>query len=113
MSEELSLQEIQKHWPQTLRLYLSGLFTSLFLTILSFTFAGFKLLREPLLIPLLIFLAVCQAFAQLIFFMHMGKEAKPRWMMVVFYFMVLVLVIVVIGSLWIIADLNHRVMPDM
>lgn len=113
MSEERSLKEIQKDWPQTLKLYLTGFLGSLILTVLSFTFAGFELFRGPILIALLIFLAVSQAFVQLIFFMHMGKEAKPRWMMLVFYFMVLVLAIVIIGSLWIIGDLNHRVMPEM
>ena len=113
MSEERSLKEIQKEWPQTLKLYLSGFLGSLVLTALSFTFAGFQLFKEPILIVLLVFLAICQAFVQLIFFMHMGKEAKPRWMTLVFYFMALVLLIVILGSLWIIFDLNQRVMPEM
>ena len=110
MSEERSLREIQKEWPQTLRLYLTGFVICLILTALSFSFAAFELLRTDILIAVLIFLAVCQAFVQLIFFMHMGKEAKPRWMLLVFYFMVLVLVIVILLTLWIITDLNNRVM---
>lgn len=113
MSEERSLQEIQKDWPQTLKLYVIGFTGSLFLTAVSFSITAIKLFPNRLLIPVLILLALIQAFVQLIFFMHMGKEAKPRWMLNIFYFMILVLAIVILGSLWIISDLNHRVMPTM
>lgn len=113
MSEERSLREIQKEWPQTLKLYLSGFALCLILTALSFIFAGKKIFHTPLLIGALILLAIVQAFVQLVFFMHFGKESKPRWMMVVFYFMATILIIVVVLSLWIISDLNTRVMPEM
>lgn len=113
MSEERSLKELQKGWPQTLRLYLTGFLGSLVLTLLSFSLAAAKLFPRPFLIGVLSFLAVAQFFVQLVFFMHFGKEAKPRWMMLVFYFMVLVVAILVLLSLWIITDLNHRVMPEM
>ena len=43
----------------------------------------------------------------------MGQEAKPRWETLIFCFMVLILLIIVIGSLWIMNDLNERVMPEM
>ena len=113
MSEERSLTEIQKDWPQTLKLYLSGFIGSLLLTGLSFSLAALRLFPTPFLIPILILLAIIQAFVQLIFFMHMGKEAKPRWMTLLFYFMVLVVFIVVLGTLWIMSDLDRRTMPDM
>ncbi len=113
MSEERSLKEIQKDWPQTLKLYLTGFVGSLIFTAFSFSFAAMELFPKRILIAILIFLAICQSLVQLIFFMHMGKEAKPRWMTLVFYFMVLVLGIVILLSLWIMTDLNHRVMPEM
>jgi len=113
MSEERSLREIQKDWPQTLKLYGIGFCGSLFLTGLSFSLAATHPFPRGILIGVLVFLALMQAIVQLIFFMHMGKEAKPRWMTLVFYFMVLVILIVVLGSLWIISDLDHRVMPAM
>ncbi|HSX10306.1 MAG TPA: cytochrome o ubiquinol oxidase subunit IV [Chlamydiales bacterium] len=111
MSEERSLKEIQKDWPQTLKLYLCGFVGSLILTGISFTFAALKVFSTPILIATLIFLALLQASVQLVFFMHMGKEAKPRWMTLVFYFMVMVVVIIALGTLWIMSDLNARVMP--
>ncbi|MBU6383774.1 MAG: cytochrome o ubiquinol oxidase subunit IV [Verrucomicrobia bacterium] len=113
MSEERSLKQIQKAWPQTLTLYLTGFIICLILTALSFFLGGTKALRRDLLIVVLVFLAVVQAFVQLAFFMHLTKHSKPRWMLIVFGFMVLVLVIVVTLSMWIMFDLNARVMPLM
>lgn len=113
MSEERSLKEIQKEWPQTLKLYLTGFVICLVLTALSFSLAAFKLLRPDLLVISLIVLAIVQAAVQLGFFMHFGKESKPRWMMLVFGFMVTILLIVVLLTLWIIGDLNQRGMMNM
>jgi cytochrome o ubiquinol oxidase operon protein cyoD len=50
---------------------------------------------------------------QLRFFLHLGQEAKPRWETMIFYFMVLVLLIIALGSLWIMHDLEERVMSNM
>ena len=61
----------------------------------------------------LVSLAFVQAIAQLLFFLHVGQEAHPRWETLIFCFMVLVLLIIAIGSLWIMHDLNDRVMSDM
>jgi len=55
-------------------------------------------------------LAVIQMFVQLIFFLHLGKENKPRWNTLIFAFMLLVLLIVVLGTLWIMHSLDTRVM---
>lgn len=113
MSEERSLKEVQKDWPQTFRLYVIGFVGSILLTAVAFSLAAVKLFSTKILIAVLVFLALTQAIVQLIFFMHLGKEEKPRWMTLVFCFMVLVIIIVVLCTLWIISDLNHRVMPEM
>lgn len=110
---ERNLTEIQKDWPQTLNLYIIGFFLSILLTGVSFSLVLFKDVLGSLLTYLLIFFALVQAAVQLIFFMHMGKEAKPRWMTTVFGFMVVVILIIVLCTLWIMWDLNHRVMPLM
>jgi cytochrome o ubiquinol oxidase operon protein cyoD len=113
MSEELSLKEMQKEWPQTLKLYIMGFTGSLLLTGVSFSVAALKPFAPHSLVAILVLLALTQAFVQLLFFMHFGKEVKPRWMTLIFWFMVMVLLIVVLGTLWIMTDLDHRVMPEM
>ena len=111
MSEEMSLKEMQKGWPQTLKLYAIGFLGSILLTAISFSLAALKLFSTKILILVLVFLALTQAIVQLIFFMHFGTEEHPRWKALIFWFMVLVILIFVLCSLWIISDLNHRVMP--
>lgn len=56
----------------------------------------------------LIFLAIIQLFVQLIFFLHLDRERKPRWNLQVMFFMLMILLIIVVGSLWIMANLNYR-----
>lgn len=113
MSHELSLQEIQKEWHGTLKSYVIGFLASILLTGLSFLLVITKAFSEQVLIHSIIGLAILQAVVQLLFFLHVGQEAKPRWETLVFYFMVMVLLIVVVGSLWIMFDLDNRLMPQM
>lgn len=57
--------------------------------------------------------AVAQALLQLFFFLHLGLESKPHWVMITFLFTILVMVIVVGGTLWIMSNLNYNLMPPM
>jgi cytochrome o ubiquinol oxidase operon protein cyoD len=113
MSGDLGLKEIQKEWHGTLRSYLIGFTASLLLTAASFFLVIARILPGRILIYAITGLAVAQATFQLLFFLHVGQEAKPRWETLLFCFMVMVLLIVVTGSLWIMYDLNERMMPDM
>jgi cytochrome o ubiquinol oxidase operon protein cyoD len=113
MSTDLSLKEIQKEWHGSLKAYVIGFFASLILTLISFSLVYTQWISGYTLIYTLIGLGVVQAIVQLIFFLHVGQEDKPRWETFTFAFMVLVLLIIIIGSLWIMNDLDHRVMPDM
>lgn len=110
---ELDLNEIKKEWHGTLKAYLIGFFFSLILTGISFYIALFSGIEKPLAIYLLVGLALIQAVAQLLFFLHLGQEASPQWETFIFCFMFLTLIIVVLGSLWIMHDLNVRTMPEM
>lgn len=113
MSTDLSLKEIQKEYHGTLRSYVIGFIASILLTTASFSIVITKLLSGNALIFTIVALALAQAIFQLLFFLHLGQEAKPRWETIVFYFMIVVLFIVAIGTLWIIYDLNNRVMSGM
>lgn len=113
MHEELSLKEIQKEWHGTYKAYLIGFIASLLLTAASFYIVLDRLFSGPILVYAILGLGFIQAVVQLLFFLHLGQEAKPRWETVVFLFMVMVLLIIVLGSLWIMYDLNDRVMAGM
>lgn len=110
---EDNLSEAQNQYHGSYKGYLIGFLLSLVLTAISFALAMTGVLPGHALLYTLAALALGQAIAQLLCFLHVGQEAKPRWELLVFLFMVMVLLIIATGSLWIIYDLNERVMPDM
>jgi cytochrome o ubiquinol oxidase operon protein cyoD len=110
---EFSLKEIQKKWHGTYSAYGFGFIISFVLTGISFLLVLIKIFSKEHLTYIIAIIAFIQAVCQLRFFLHIGQEEKPKWESLVFYFMVLVLLIIVLGSLWIMIDLNSRVMGDM
>lgn len=110
---ELSLKEVKKEWHGTLKSYVIGFLSSFVLTLISFGLVVTKSVAGPFLVYTLAALALFQACIQLIFFLHVGQEAKPRWETLIFLFMILILLVIVVGSLWVMNDLNDRVMTNM
>lgn len=113
MNEENSLAEIQKEWHGTLKSYLIGFILSLLFTAASFFLVASRLFSGRGLIFTIIGLGIVQAITQALFFLHVGRESKPRWESMLFLFMILVVLVVVLGTLWIMYDLNERVMSGM
>lgn len=113
MHHDPSFEHIKKEYHGTLTSYLIGLLVSLTLTIISFYLVWANVLSAQSLVYSLIGLALLQATAQLLFFMHLGKEEKPRWESISFFFMLTCVLIIVLGSLWIMYDLKMRVMGGM
>ncbi|GAB4225721.1 MAG: cytochrome o ubiquinol oxidase subunit IV [Chlamydiales bacterium] len=113
MEEELSLDEMQEKWKGTFRSYIIGFITSILLTFTSFLSVTFEIFPPQLLIYTIAALALMQAIIQLRYFLHLGQEEKPHWETHIFYFMVLVLLIIVLGSIWIMHDLHNRMMTYM
>lgn len=113
MHNELSLSAIKKEWHGSMKAYAIGFIGSIVLTGISFSLVIMKILNGKALVFTLVGLALMQAVVQLIFFLHVGQEAKPRWETLVFCFMLTILMIVAAGSLWIMYDLDNRVMADM
>lgn len=111
MENELHL--IQRQWHGSYSSYAIGFVFSLVLTATAFFVVMTRAMPGPALIGLVVGLGILQAIFQIVFFLHIGKEDKPYWETQMFLFMVLVLLVIVLGSLWIMYDLNHRLMGDM
>jgi cytochrome o ubiquinol oxidase operon protein cyoD len=90
------------------RSYTTGFIISIVLTLLAFYFVEQKVFEGWSLAISISILAVGQLLVQLLFFLHLGREEKPRWNLTAFLFMLLVIVIVVIGSLWIMHNLDYH-----
>lgn len=113
MHTDLSLKEMKKEWHGSIKAYAVGFTASLLFTSASFLLVITRVLTGRPLVWTLIALAMVQAIFQLLFFLHVGQEAKPKWETVVFGFMLLLLSIIALGSLWVMDDLKDRVMSDM
>ena len=92
--------------------YIIGFLLSLILTFSAYFLVTQQILTGWNLILTIAFLGVVQMVVQILFFLHMGVEKKPRWNLQSFLFMALVVVILVGGSLWIMHSLNTRMMPE-
>ena len=92
------------------RSYVMGFALSVLLTIIPYILVVNKLVWGWALVVSLFGFALLQLTVQLKFFIHLGHEQKPRWSWIVFVFMLLVLLIVVIGSLWIMQSLDYNMM---
>lgn len=82
--------------------YLLGLFLSILLTMAAYFFRA-----EVFLVAIF---AILQAGVQLIFFLNLTREPKPRWNLIIFLFMIMIVAIIVFGSIWIMNNLNYNLM---
>ncbi len=106
---------VSKHDPEhgTLRSYVTGFVTSIVLTVSAYLLVVNRgNATTGLIVKIIVALALIQFIVQLFFFLHLGKETKPRWKLFVFFFMILVVLILVFGSLWIMNNLNYRMTPS-
>lgn len=94
--------------------YVIGFVLSLLLTATAFTLVRVHVAHhhayptDSFMVAALPLLAVTQLFVQMVCFLHLGRESKPRWNAYAFAFAVTVVIIIVIGSLWIMSNLNYR-----
>ncbi len=91
--------------------YTIGFALSLLFTIAPYLLVAEKIASGTILLFWLALFAVAQVCVQLLFFLHINSEAKPRWQSLAFGFMSVVVVIVVFGSLWIMNNLHYNMMP--
>lgn len=96
----------------TLASYITGFILSLVMTLAAYLLVTHRNYSNVVIITAIITLALVQFFVQLFFFLHLGKETRPRWKLLVFGFMTTTVFIIVFGSLWIMSNLNGRMMNE-
>jgi len=95
----------------TLTSYIVGFVTSIVLTVEAYLLVAHHLIEGKSLAAAVAGLAITQFLVQLFFFLHLGRETKPRWKLLVFGMMLVVVMIFVFGSLWIMSNLNYHMTP--
>jgi cytochrome o ubiquinol oxidase subunit IV len=90
---------------------LTGLGLATLLTIVSFFIARTTLVWQPSIPVALAVLAIAQMGVHLVFFLHITTGPDNVNNVMALAFGVLIVFLVITGSLWIMANLNHNMMP--
>jgi cytochrome o ubiquinol oxidase operon protein cyoD len=93
------------------RSYVIGFALAVALTLASFWAAQTHLIYQPGLPAALVTLAIAQMGIHLIFFLHITTAPDNTNNVLALAFGVLIVCFVVFGSLWIMAHLNHMMVP--
>ena len=73
---------------------------------------GHMVFSHAFVISCITLMAIAQLYIQVIIFLHLGEDQRPRWKSLAFGFMALMTTILVAGSLWIMKNLDYSMMPS-
>jgi cytochrome o ubiquinol oxidase subunit IV len=91
--------------------YLVGLALATLLTVVSFFVSGTTLVWEPSIPVALVVLAIAQMGVHLVFFLHITSGPDNVNNVMALAFGVLIVLLLLTGSLWIMAHLNQNMIP--
>jgi cytochrome o ubiquinol oxidase subunit IV len=95
-----------------MRNYIYGFTLSILLSLTAYFMVLDHLLEGQVLVFAILALALIQFCVQLIFFLHLDQEVGPRWNLTIFLSTVSLIMVVVVGSLWIMNHLNYNHMSS-
>ena len=95
----------------TVTIYLAGLALAILMTGVSFFIAGTSLVWGPSIPVALTVLAIAQMGVHLVFFLHITTGPDNVNNVMALAFGVLIVLLLIVGSLWIMSHLNHNMMP--
>ena len=90
----------------SVRSYTIGFFLSLALTFAAYYLVVHNTLSTNAIVAGVLIFAVAQMIIQLVFFLHLSRASSKRWNVVALLFAVLIVLMVVLGSIWIMDNLN-------
>ena len=91
--------------------YLTGFVLAAALTAASFWLASSHMLTPASLVAALVVLAIGQMLVHLIFFLHITTAPAQKTNILALLVTLLIIALMVIGSLWIMSQLNVHMMP--
>ena len=91
--------------------YILGFGYSLILTIVPFILVKQDQISGNSALAVLFAFAATQCGVQLIYFLHVAEDKKPLWKLNSLFSAVFIVLLVVIGSIWIINNLHYNTVP--
>ncbi len=102
-------------WPHSSvhmgRTYVLGFLASLALTLGAYAVVVYDVLPRELIIPAILIAASLQFLVQVLNFLHVNGETSSRERLVVLGCAGIIILILVLGSMWIMTNLDARMMP--
>lgn len=90
--------------------YIQGLILSIVLTAIPFGIVMTGAITGGVAVAIIMLCAVAQVFVQLVFFLHMNTSSEQMWNVISAVFVVVLVAILIIGSIWIMNHLNHNML---
>ena len=102
----------------TFKNYLTAYLLSLLLVVVAFDLiythinSAHQTFSHPFLLVTILTLAVIQAVIQLRYFLHVGQDASGKANMTLIFLTLGLILIIVVGSVWIMNHLNYNMTPQ-
>lgn len=112
------IQPLPSHRQSGVQAYVAGFALAVALTIAAFALvwayvsSDGEVFSRAVLLTSLTLLAIIQLYVQAVFFLHLSSEHKLRLNVYSTFFTVFVVLIIVIGSIWIMYNLDYNMMPE-
>ncbi|MCM2973621.1 MULTISPECIES: cytochrome o ubiquinol oxidase subunit IV [Larsenimonas] len=94
----------------TVKSYIVGFVLSVILTVIPFWMVMSGSFSKSVTAISIFVLAFIQLFVHLVYFLHMNRSSEQQWNVMAFVYTVIMVAILVIGSLWIMLNLNYNMM---
>jgi cytochrome o ubiquinol oxidase operon protein cyoD len=91
--------------------YTTGLIFSIILTIIPFWMVMEGISSKSVRMATILVCAVTQIIVHLVYFLHLNNKSENGWNLIALVFSMIIIMIVVVGSLWIMWNLNYNMMP--
>lgn len=92
--------------------YVTGFVLSVVLTAIPFWLVMAKVLPTPTITTLVILaFAMVQVVVHMVYFLHMNPKSEGGWNLFALIFTAVLLIIVLIGTLWVMHNMNTNMMP--
>lgn len=111
MSEHIVVDE-GNHYHVSIKGYATGFVLSILLTAIPFWLVMSKALPTPGMTAFVVLgFAAVQIVVHMIYFLHMNTRVEGGWSMMALLFTGILVVIMLAGSIWVMYNLNTKMMP--
>jgi cytochrome o ubiquinol oxidase operon protein cyoD len=112
MSDHIQASDEHSDYHASVKGYLTGFLLSVVLTAIPFWLVMAKVLPTSGITALVVLgFAAVQIVVHMIYFLHMNTRVEGGWSMLALLFTAVLVLIMLVGSIWVMYNLNTNMMP--